>query len=43
MESFEHWHVANLAQQELQKLQQLESQITGADGKGVVLIAYQRK
>lgn len=43
MESFEQWHVANLAQPELQKIQQLESQMKGADGKNVVLIAYQHK
>ena len=43
MESFENWQVANLTQQELQKIQQLESQLKGADGTHVVLIAYQHR
>ena len=43
MESFDNWQVANLSQQELQKIQQLEPQIKCDNGKDIVLIAYQRK
>ena len=43
MESFENWQVANLTQQELQKIQQLESQLKGTEGTHVVLIAYQHR
>ena len=43
MEPPDKWPVASLSPQDLQKLQQLESQIHADGGKDVVLIAYQRE
>ncbi len=43
MEPPDKWPVASLSPQDLQKLQQLESQIHVDGGKGIVLIAYQHK
>jgi hypothetical protein len=43
MEPPDKWPVASLSPQDLQKLQQLESQIHAEGGKDIVLIAYQRK
>jgi len=43
MEPPDQWPVASLSPQDLQKLQQLESQIHADGGKGIVLIAYQHK
>jgi hypothetical protein len=36
------WQVADLTQQELQKIKQLEPQIKSNSGKEIVLIAYQK-
>lgn len=43
MQSNDSWQVANLNAEELQKLQQFESQFKNTSGKGLVLIAYQQK
>ena len=43
MEPPDKWPVASLSPQDLQKLQQLESQIHADGGNGIVLIAYQHK
>ena len=37
------WQIAELSQQDLQKVKQLEPQIKSNNGKDVVLIAYQKK
>ena len=43
MEQPDKWPVASLTPQNLQKIQQLESQLHAEGGKSVVLIAYQNK
>lgn len=43
MQHNENWQIAALTPQDLQKLQQLEPQIKGGNGKDIVLIAYQKK
>lgn len=37
------WQVAELSQQDLQKVKQLEPQLKDMSGKGIVLIAYQKQ
>jgi hypothetical protein len=43
MEPPDKWPVASLSPQNLQKVQQLESQLHAEGGKDIILIAYQNK